>query len=163
VLFCPIPHAALSPRASPACHRQRAPSAPQSTPSPPVSCLPRKPSIHGASPGISAVNFYGETNPALPPRSIIAAALHPSRRAHTPPGPNCCPRTSLPLVHPILLATLAPPRANPSLLFTLPCSVVGETTQIYYELARLGADMRVIEVPPRGPAWDDGSRWGRPG
>ena len=43
MLFCPIPHAALSPRASPACHRQRAPSAPQSTPLPPRSRLPRKP------------------------------------------------------------------------------------------------------------------------
>jgi hypothetical protein len=42
--------------------------------------------------------------------------------------------------------TLAPPHANPSLLFTLPCSVVGETTLFYYELARLGADMRVIDV-----------------
>ena len=38
------------------------------------------------------------------------------------------------------------PRSNPSLLSILPCSVVSEAAQIYYELTCLDTDMRVINV-----------------
>jgi hypothetical protein len=153
VLFCPIPHAALSPRASPACHRQRAPSAPQSTPSPPVSCLPRKPSIHGASPGISAVNFYGETNPALPPRSIIAVALHPSRRAHTPQAPTAAPAPPSPSFTPsssrrslLLAQTLASSSHYPALSSARP----HRSTTSSPASARTCASSRCLRADQRG-------------